>query len=446
VCFFSALWTYKPSKCFIFLPLSKNISILFVQPLTNRYFFNVYSASSPFHLSIAKEPIICDYVIMEIVTITSLLLLFSAAFYLVVHIGLITGLKRCRQSKSTFQPLVSVIVAARDEENTIGLLLDCLLKQAYTNLEIIIVNDRSTDRTADIIADFQSKNPAIKRIDITSVSNDMPAKKNALIAGIESSKGEILCFTDADCFPPPAWVQELVRQFEPEVGLVAGYSPYMIPVEKAVTNGILKNMLFKFIGYEEFRAAIWSSGAIGWNIGWLCTGRNLAYRRKVYDEVGGFEKIKQSISGDDDLFLQLVRKQTEWKIRYLKAKENFVPTLPPVSFNAFVEQRKRHFSASKIFSFPMMLFFFFYHSANLLLFLSPFLFLFNLLTVPIVIASIAVKLLADVILVFSSARIFNGSAYSSSFIIMEVFYLLYNSLIGPLGIFKKFKWKQSPTT
>jgi len=161
-------------------------------------------------------------------------------------------------------------------------------------------------------------------------------------------------------------------QFKPEVGLVAGYSPYVIPVEKAVTNRILYNMFFKFIGYEEFRAAIWSSGAIGWNLGWLCTGRSLAYRRKVYDEVDGFEKIKQSISGDDDLFLQLVRKQTKWYIRYVKSSESFVPTLPPADFKAFVEQRKRHFSASKIFSFPMMLFFFFYHFANLLLFFISF--------------------------------------------------------------------------
>jgi Glycosyltransferases, probably involved in cell wall biogenesis len=380
---------------------------------------------------------------MEIIIIIRFFFILAAAFYLAVHLGLTIGLRRCKQTKSPLQPFVSVIVAARNEERTIGLVLDCLSHQTYTHYEIIIVDDRSTDNTAAIIADFQKKNPAIKRIDIATVPSDMPAKKNALRAGINASKGEILCFTDADCFPPSTWLEELVQQFAPEVGLVAGYSPYTIPSGKTITNGILRKIFFKFITYEEFRAAIWSSGAIGWNLGWLCTGRNLAYRRKVYDEVGGFEKIKQSISGDDDLFLQLVRKQTNWEIRYVKTKESFVPTVPPADFRSFVEQRKRHFSASKVFTFPMMLFFFFYHLANFLLFFSPFLFLLHLLSIPFVIACIITKLFADTILVFSSTHIFDGSTYRRSFIMMEVLYVLYNSLIGPLGIFKKFEWKQS---
>ncbi len=383
---------------------------------------------------------------MVILIIVKWLLILGGALYFTVHLGLAIGVRRCKQAKSPLQPLVSIIVAARNEEKTIGHLLECLLNQTYSNFEIIIINDRSTDSTNTIIAEFQKKNAVIKRLDITTIPDDMPAKKNALRAGIEASAGDILCFTDADCFPPPAWVQELVRQFEPEVGLVAGFSPYTIPTEIVSMDGILERMFFKFIGYEEFRAAIWSSGAIGWNIGWLCTGRNLAYRRIVYDEVGGFEKIKQSISGDDDLFLQLIRKQTEWDIRYLKSDQSFVPTLPPMNFRAFVEQRKRHFSASKIFSFQMMLFFFFYHFANLLLFLSPFLFLFNLISFSLVIESVGIKLCADALLFSSSARIFDGPKYYSSFIIMELLYVLYNSLIGPLGIFKKFEWKQSPTS
>jgi cellulose synthase/poly-beta-1,6-N-acetylglucosamine synthase-like glycosyltransferase len=380
---------------------------------------------------------------MEILIFIRWFLIPAAAFYLAVHTGLIIGLKRCKQTRSPLQPFVSVIVAARNEERTIGSVLECLSQQTYAHYELIIVNDRSTDNTAAIISDFQKKNPAIKRIDIAIVPSDMPAKKNALRAGIKASKGDIFCFTDADCFPPHSWLKELVEQFEPEVGLVAGYSPYTIPSNKTIMNGILEKLFFMFIAYEEFRAAIWSSGAIGWSLGWLCTGRNLAYRRKVYDEVGGFEKIKQSISGDDDLFLQLVRRQTNWKIRYRTTKESFVPTVPPADFLSFVEQRKRHFSASKVFTFPMMLFFFFYHLANFLLFFSPLLFIFHLLSIQFVVACIGIKLFADTLLVFSSARTFYGSTYCRLFVLMEVFYFLYNSLIGPLGIFKKVEWKQS---
>jgi cellulose synthase/poly-beta-1,6-N-acetylglucosamine synthase-like glycosyltransferase len=378
---------------------------------------------------------------MEILSAIRLLLMISAVFYFIVHLGLSIGVRRCKQAKITFQPFVSVIVAARNEEKTIHQLLECLLQQTYAQYEIIIINDRSTDDTRTMLEDAQKKNSIIKRIDISTVPQDMPAKKNALRAGIEASKGEILCFTDADCFPSPSWVEELVRQFEPGVGLVAGYSPYQLPLNIR-TYGFAKRVFYQFITYEEFRAAIWSAGSIGWKLGWLCTGRNLAYRKIVYDAVQGFEQIKQSVSGDDDLFLQLVRRQTTWDIRYIQTSNSFVPTIPPSDFRSFIEQRKRHFSASKVFTVPMMLFFFFYHLSNFFLFISPILFLLHMLSLHSVLISISLKLLADAMLVIYSSRIFNGRSYHRSLIVMEVLYMLYNSFIGPLGIIKKFAWKQ----
>ena len=395
-------------------------------------------------LGVASEPIISDYGnVMEISIIIDLFLLLAAAFYLLVHFGLLTGLKRLDDSISYEQPFVSVIVAARNEEENILQLLQSLSHQTYAHYEIIIINDRSTDKTARLIADFQKNYSKITRIDITSLQDEMPAKKNALRAGIEVSKGEILCFTDADCLPASKWIEELVKSFKPSVGLVAGYSPYQILNNQISKTKFFNKLFFKFIIYEEYRAAIWAAGSIGWNMGWLCTGRNLAYRRKVYDEVNGFEKIKMSIGGDDDLFLQLVRRQTDWKIHYVETRDSFVPTIPPLSFWSFIEQRKRHFSAAKFFTLPMMLFFFLYHSSNLSLLISPLLFLINIVSLPVVIAVFCLKLLGDIVLFKYSNRTFDAHNFHRSFILMEVLYVLYNSLIGPLGIFRKFAWKQS---
>ncbi len=380
---------------------------------------------------------------MEISTVLGVLLTLASGFYFLIHIGLLWGRKRVRNSPSSEQPLVSIIVAARNEQHTLGRLLLCLSQQTYPHCEIILINDRSTDDTGKIIADMCRENPTFHCIDMTKTSSDMPEKKNALKSGIQASKGEILCFTDADCFPPPEWVEELVKQFQPEVGLVAGYSPYQTPSSIALKSGIFTRVLFSFITYEEFRAALWSAGSIGWNSGWLCTGRNLAYRRSVYDEVDGFERIKHSISGDDDLFLQLVRRKTKWEIRYLHTNKSFVPTVPPAGFWSFVEQRKRHFSASKFFTVPMMLFFFFYHSANLMIFLSPILFFLGLISVQSVLGCIVMKFAADAVLILPSTRTFQCNSFRSTFILMEALYILYNSFIGPLGLFWKFQWKQS---
>ena len=413
----------------------------------NKYDFQLRDCSLQpgFHFvfSVASDPIISDYAtVMVLFLISNIILLFAAAFYFLIQFGLAAGLKRLDHSVNNTRPFVSVIVAARNEENNIPQLLHCLSQQTYPNYEIIVINDRSTDKTSQLIDDFKKKYANITSIDITMVPDDMPAKKNALRAGIAGSKGEILCFTDADCLPNSAWIGELVKLFVPGVGLVAGYSPYQIPNAQISKQGLFKKLFFEFIRYEEYRAALWTAGSIGWNKGWLCTGRNLAYRRKVYDEVNGFEKIKMSISGDDDLFLQLVRRQTTWKITYIITPESFVRTNPPSDLKSFLEQRKRHFSAAKYFPITMKLFFLLYHSSNLLIFLSPVLLLMNNFPLTIVIIVICAKLVGDGMLYTYSHRTFAAGHFWRSFILMEAVYVLYNSIVGPLGIFRKFAWKQ----
>jgi len=378
---------------------------------------------------------------MEFNTIITIYICFAAFFYFLVHIGLWLGLKRIPIGTNSELPFISIIVAARNEEKNIRQLLNNLTQQTYPSYEIIIVNDRSSDSTSSLIAEFQSQHSSINRIDITTLQDDMPAKKNALRVGIEASKGEILCFTDADCSPPTTWLSELIQQFTPEVGLVAGFSPYRSGISRKKHANFVSRIFYDFISYEEFRAAVWSAGSIGWRFGWLCTGRNLAYRRKVYDEVGGFEKIKMSISGDDDLFLQLVRRITNWDIRYIYSQLSVVPTDPPSGFWQFVEQRKRHFSAAKYFTFPMMSFFFLYHSSNLLIFLSPILFILKVIPISILLLLIFLKFAGDSILIIPTSHILNEGKYHKGFILMEILYVFYNTLIGPLGFIRNFSWK-----
>jgi cellulose synthase/poly-beta-1,6-N-acetylglucosamine synthase-like glycosyltransferase len=370
-------------------------------------------------------------------TVLTTLLLVCCIFYAGVQYALMIGLFRMPFRFSNNEPFVSVIVAARNEELNIERLFACLSAQEYRNFEIIFVNDRSTDRTAEKVAEFSFRRPAIKIVTIGEVPPDMPAKKNALNAGIREAKGEILCFTDADCFPPPAWLANIVRSFEPEIGLTAGFSPYEVPEG----GSRLKRLFFKFIAYEEFRAGIWSGGSIGWNLGWLCTGRSLAYRASIFKEVGGFESIKHSISGDDDLFLQHVRRTTNWKMHYVMGSESHVPTLPPANFRQFVRQRKRHFSAAQYFTFPMKCFFAAYHFSNFMLFCTlPALF-FLPASAFLLSVCFFVKVLSDAILIGFGSRKFGVKRMIPEFLWMEVFYLFYNIGIGPLGLIFSFDWK-----
>ena len=372
-------------------------------------------------------------------------LVLAATFYSFVTIWLIVGLMRKQRSRSAQKPFVSIIVAARNEEENLHRLLPALVAQTYPDLEIIIVNDRSTDKTSTVVTSFQQKHKNLKLIEVSASPADMPPKKNALAQGIKASKGDILCFTDADCVPARQWVGELVTLFQPETGMVVGYSPYDDSLQTGLPKaGFGKGLFWKFIAYEELKAAGWSAGSIAWRKGWLCTGRNLAYRRTVYDEVGGFEKIKASVSGDDDLFLQLVRRETAWKIRYSFSEESFVKTIPPATFSAFLEQRKRHFSAATFFPFFMKLFFFLFHFSNLALFVGFLGFLLNVSPLHIGLPCFTVKLVADASLFFISSETFRQRGFAVYFLLMEILYIFYNTLIGPLGFIRKFEWKPEP--
>ena len=365
---------------------------------------------------------------------------FLTAFYSLVMLGLLVGSRRLQFDPSPSKPFVSVIVAARNEEKNIPALLDCLSHLNYDSYEVIIVNDRSTDQTASIIRQYQKRFTFLRSITVESVTPGMPAKKNALSLGVAASKGEILCFTDADCTPPVGWISALVSAFDEATGLVVGYSPYAAAPSTKNASAAAHSLLLQFVEYEEFKGAVWSAGAIGLKKGWLCTGRSLAYRRRVYDQVGGYDRIKHSVSGDDDLFLQLVRRQTDWKIRYVTDPSSFVPTVAPATFNEFVRQRVRHFSAGKFFSPMMKLFFVAFHSANLLILLTFLSSIFSGLATALVWPYLW-KCAIDGVLFFNTAPIFGQRRFSSTFILMEALYVLYNTFIGPLGLIKRFDWK-----
>lgn len=369
--------------------------------------------------------------------------LCSCTFYLLTLLLLLSGIKRSTPLRSdSGNKLVSVIVAARNEEATIRTLLECLIQQTYRNYEIIIVDDRSEDRTADIVRSFKEKNRTLRLISISDLSADMPPKKRALEAGIRESKGEILLFTDADCKPPKGWVEAFATAFAEDVGFVAGYSPYDVASLLVSKNTFFRRMAGAFLQFEELKNALWSAGSIGLGKAWLCTGRNLAYRKQVWEEVGGFDAIRRSVSGDDDLFLQHVRRTTQWKIKYLSVPESVVPTIPPASLRSFAAQRIRHFSAGRFFPFPMKAFFVLFHGANFVLYAG--FAAFFLWHFPAGILSFALKSAADILFLGLGRRFLGIGTRVSSVILLEVLYASYNALFGPLGLFAPYTWKDSP--
>ncbi|MCK9409001.1 MAG: glycosyltransferase, partial [Bacteroidetes bacterium] len=333
------------------------------------------------------------------------ILIVLSAVYVVFHSFLWRGINRLFHPKFTgSEHWLSVIVAARNEEQNIGALLESLVQQEYPadHFEIIVTNDRSTDATASIVSSFQQKYPNIRLINIRENASDMPHKKNALSAAIALARNDILVCTDADCIAPTRWLQTVSEYFTDDVGIVAGYSPYH--------NG----QAGSFLRYEELKNSVIAAAAVGAGVPFMCTGRNFAYRMQVFHEVGGFEKIKHSISGDDDLFLQLVSKETKWNIRYITSSDCAVRTSPPETLSQFIRQRTRHVSASAHYPFLVQTGYAFVHLFHLSIFIGYF---FSPITALI---ALMIKFMTDGAMIAAGIKLFREEVSVAEFFFDEV--------------------------
>lgn len=355
------------------------------------------------------------------------------AVYVVAVSRILIGLCRLQPGRSQILRSVSVIVAARNEEQHLRRCLNALISQSYPPelVEIVVVDDRSEDGTARIVRDAQTRCDRIKLVQVKALLPGLTGKKNALTQGIQQSHGEILCITDADCRPGPDWIAGMLRHFEDGVGMVAGYSPF------ETRGGLVQRLL----AFETMVTATMAAGSIGWGGGITCAARDLSYRRALFDQVGGFSKIGHVRSGDDTLLLQQVKRETTWKVRYATEPETFVWTDPPPNLKTFVQQRVRHLSTGRLFSKPLRL-------------LGGGIYLFDLLliiTVPLALIghigptplmAFGVKASVDFAAMWRSSGLFRGRGLLSLFPLMEVLYPPYIVLFGALGMWKNFKWKE----
>lgn len=110
-------------------------------------------------------------------------------------------------------PKLSVIFAARDEEEKLPAALATLVAIDYPNLEIVAVDDRSTDSTAQILDDFAANHAQLKVVHIRELPKGWLGKPHALQCGYEASGGELLVFTDADVKFRPDALRRVVALF-----------------------------------------------------------------------------------------------------------------------------------------------------------------------------------------------------------------------------------------
>ncbi|HEY1801813.1 MAG TPA: glycosyltransferase family 2 protein [Terriglobales bacterium] len=191
-------------------------------------------------------------------------------------------------SESQFGPLVSIIVPARNEEANLASCLDSLVRQTGLSFEILVVNDASTDRTAEIARSF----PVVRVMDAPPLPLGWTGKNNAVTAGAKNAAGPWLLFTDADTVHFPGSLAKAVAEAGDHGAALLSYSP-----EQEV-HGFWEKSLMPVIFAElaaTFRSKDVSNPA---SPAAAANGQYLLISREAYDAVGGHAAIAGSILED----------------------------------------------------------------------------------------------------------------------------------------------------
>lgn len=230
-------------------------------------------------------------------------------------------------------PSVSVIVPLRNEEAHAPETLRALSLQDYAgDWEIICVNDRSSDSTGAILRDICARNPRFSLVDIPADAPKIPSpKKRALAAGFAAAKGEILMTTDADCVARPGWLRSMATRFDTDTGIVQG--PKRIRGNGSALSRYQEHEVFGLVSIEA------ATFALGQPM--IASAPSLAYRKSLYESVGGFQGLEDTVSGDDDMLVRKMQKVPRWKVAYNPSPDACVTTSPAGTWLEMLTQRAR---------------------------------------------------------------------------------------------------------
>ncbi|HTI60012.1 glycosyltransferase family 2 protein [Mucilaginibacter sp.] len=363
----------------------------------------------------------------------SLLLTSVYIFLLVYFIKGWASLRRPAVYSGTFSTKVTVLIAARNEEDNIRLTIDDLLAQDYPKelTEIIIVDDHSTDATAKIIRSY-----ADRGVKLLQLNEDQPLnsyKKKAIATAIAQSTGDLMVATDADCRMGSKWLSSVVSYYENN-NLVMISAPVSYFQERT---------LFEYLQTLEFAYLIGLGASfIGNKRASTCNGANLAYRKDIFNEVGGFKGIDDLASGDDELLLQKVAALYPTRIGFLKQRDAIVYTHAKHTLRSFLKQRRRWASKSvkykdkRIVALAVSIWLF-----NVSLLVNAGLSFYNIFFLKLFLTQFLLKYLFEVAFLLPITTFLKRQGLVLLLLVLIPFHIVYFVYIGLMGTTRQYEWK-----
>jgi biofilm PGA synthesis N-glycosyltransferase PgaC len=287
---------------------------------------------------LAFKNTIVELNLLEIGLLSAFIFCFLIQLYYSLFVHLKLAIVKIDQVPEHANQPISVIICARNEVENLAKYLPKILEQRYPNFEVIVVNDRSWDGTADFLEEFILRYPRLKVVTVADGEKFIAGKKFAVTMGIKAASHDWLVFTDADCEPASEnWLMGMQQPVNEEIELVLGYSPYF--KKRGLLNSLIRfETFFTAVNYLSFALK---------GMPYMGVGRNMAYKKALFFKNKGFASHMHIPSGDDDLFVNANANAKNTAIRINRATH--VWSEPKKSFMAYLQQKKRHFGAGKLY-------------------------------------------------------------------------------------------------
>lgn len=243
--------------------------------------------------------------------------------------------KKKEQNPTENTPGVSVILCAHNESENLSQYLPALLTQDWPEYEIIVVDDGSEDETRAMVESYMVRDPRLHLTFVPYGARVGSTKKLGLTLAAKAAQYDYLLLTDADCVPESnQWIRKIMGGFKEGREIVLGFGAYFC--EKGHVNRLVR--------YDTLFNALHYLGAAICGHPYMGVGRNLAYKKALFFESGGFTHLMGNRAGDDDLFVNHVATKENTAVALSRDSYTWSPSKK--TMKEWWLQKRRHVSVS----------------------------------------------------------------------------------------------------
>ncbi len=327
-----------------------------------------------------------------------------------------------------------VVIAARNEQENILALLECLKRQTYPKelFEVIVVDDHSEDLTPELIETFSMENLYLFHLRDYLDDTVIAFKKRALELAVNQTRAELIVTTDADCIMGKKWLENFASFYAETESQFIVAPVHFNPIDSTL----------KILQELDFLSLMAMTGAsVKHKFYNLSNGANMAYTREAYLSVNGYDD-HPSPSGDDVFLIEKIGKSYPEQVNYLKSREAIVTTKACNDLKSLVQQRMRWISKTKHYTnmatkLIALGFLGFYISLVFNLIGS----FFHPIFLTIFITQIIIKAAVDFAILEDVSQFFNRKKLLQYFPLIELVHFPFNLFVGVASQFFPYKWK-----